>query len=622
MSLKMIVADKKYAPLFWTQFLGALNDNFFKNALVVLVTFKGVSVAGLAPASVVALAGGLFILPYFLFSPVAGQLSDKLEKAGIVRFTKILELSIMLLSAVGFYFESFASLLGVLFLLGTQATLFGPVKYSLLPEIVSPKELVAANAYVEMGTFLAILLGTIGGGILISMPNGQWWLTAVTLTLAALGILTAYRVPKTAAACPGLEIGINPIPSLLESMRLLRESKAVFNSVLGISWLWFFGAAVLSTLPTYCKDFLGAGEQVVTCFLATFTIGTAIGSFLCEKLSFKRVEIGLVPIGSLGMTVFLIDLYFARPDWLIDKTRLLTMSEFIAQPSADRLLFDFFMMSLFGGLFVLPLYTLIQERSHPESRSRVIAGNNIVNALFMVVSSGVIMAFHAMNLSYPEIFLALGIMNLAVALYIYSIVPEFTLRFLAWAIARATYRIRGIGEENIPKEGPAVLVCNHVSFADWLVILAIVRRPVRFVMYYKFFEIPFLRYIMRQAKVIPIAGAKEDPKIMEEAFNQVARELEDGEIICIFPEGKITRDGEMAPFRPGVEKILERNPVPVVPMALKGLWGSYFGYGGGKAFRKPPRRWLSRVELVIGPPIPAEQANAEMLSGKVRTLAE
>jgi 1-acyl-sn-glycerol-3-phosphate acyltransferase len=473
-----------------------------------------------------------------------------------------------------------------------------------------------------MGTFLAILLGTIGGGVLISLPGGQWWLAAVTLALAGMGILTAYRVPKTKAACPELMISVNPIPSLIESMKLLRETKAVFNSVLGISWLWFFGAAVLSTLPTYCKDFLGAGEQVVTCFLATFTIGTAIGSFLCEKLSFKRVEIGLVPIGSLGMTIFLVDLFFARPEWLVDKTHLLTMSEFVAQPGSTRLLFDFFMMSLFGGLFVLPLYTLIQERSHPESRSRVIAGNNIVNALFMVVSSVVVMLFHAMNFSYPQIFLALGIMNLAVAFYIYSIVPEFTLRFIAWIIARTLYRIRSVGEDNIPKQGPVVLVCNHVSFADWLVILALVRRPVRFVMYYKFFEIPLLRYLMKQAKVIPIAGAKEDPKIMEEAFNQVARELEDGEIICIFPEGKVTRDGEMAVFRPGIEKILQRNAVPVVPMALKGLWGSFFGYGGGKAFRKAPRRWLSPVELTISEPIPADKANAQMLHDKVKTLVD
>jgi 1-acyl-sn-glycerol-3-phosphate acyltransferase len=620
MSLKMITSDRRFWPLFWTQFLGALNDNFLKNALVVMVTFKGFSLMGLGPSSVVALAGGVFILPFFLFSPIAGLIADKTEKSRLVRATKLWEVMIMLVGALGFYFESLSLLLAVLFMAGMQSTLFGPVKYSMIPDLVEPGELVEANAYVEMGTFLAILLGTIGGGIMISLPNGEYWIMTALLVTALVGLYTSYRVTPVKIACPDLEIEFNPIPEMGRLYGILRQSKAVFNSVLAISWFWFFGAAVLSLLPTYCKDFLGAGEQVVTCFLAMFTIGIGIGSILCEKLSFKRVELGLVPIGSLGMTIFLADLYFARPDWPITATTLLSLSEFLGTSIGIRLLVDFMLMSIFGGFFILPLYTLIQERSAPESRSRVIAANNIANSLFMVVASVFIMALHAFGYGYPQIFMTLAIMNLVAAIYIYSVVPEFALRFFSWVLARALYRIRCQGEENIPRTGPAILVCNHVSFVDWLIISALVRRPVRYVMYHKFFDVPLLRYLMKQAKVIPIAGARENPKVLEEAFEKISHELRDGEIVCIFPEGQLTRHGELNEFKTGIEKILERDPVPVIPMALQGLWGTFFSFGRGPALLKLPRHWMKRVKLVVGKAIPANGASAESLSHEVRGL--
>ncbi len=620
MSMKLITRDGKFAPLFWTQFLGALTDNFLKNALVVLVTFKGATVAGLDAGSVVALSGGLFVLPFFLLSPLAGQVADKLEKSRLIRITKIWEVLIMLVGCAGFYFHNFVLLLSVLFLAGVQATLFGPVKYSILPDLVAKDDLVSANAYIELGTFLAILVGTIGGGILISLPGGELWISVALLVLSVLGLISGWRVKPVPAACPDLAVSFNPIPTFRSTFTILREKKAIFNSVLGISWFWFFGAAVLSLLPVYCKDYLGAGEQVVTCFLAMYTIGIGIGSIACEKLSFKRVEIGLVPIGSIGMTIFLLDLFFARPDWIPDAGKLLTFTEFLQTSVGPRLLIDFLMMSVFGGFFILPLYTLIQERSHPESRSRVIAGNNIINAVFMVASALVVMAFHHYHLTYPQIFLILGFANLAVAIYIYSIVPEFALRFLAWILARLMYRLGVKGEHNIPTEGPAILVCNHVSFSDWLIISALVKRPVRFIMYYKFFEIPLLRYLMKQAKVIPIAGAKEDPALLEAAYDQVSRDLRDGEIICIFPEGQITRDGNLNPFKSGIEKMLARDPVPVVPMALKGLWGSFFSFGRGRAFMKLPRGFFHKVELVIGKPVSASEAKAESLHTKVAGL--
>jgi 1-acyl-sn-glycerol-3-phosphate acyltransferase len=616
----MIVNDKKFSPLFWTQLLGALSDNVLKNALVVMATFKGITVAGLDTGSFAALASGLFILPFFLFSPIAGQLADKLERSRLVRLTKIWELVIMIVASFGFYYSSAPLLLAVLFLAGAQSTLFGPLKYSMLPDLVSEETLIEANAFVELGTFLAILVGTIGGGVMITLPGGEWWIISSLIIISMLGLYASFQIPATSVACPDLKIQINPVPVLTENFLILRKSKAIFNSILGISWFWFFGAAVLSILPVYCKDFLGVGEHVVTCFLAMFTLGIGIGSVACEKLSFQRVEIGLVPLGSLGMTVFLIDLYFARPGWAVDPANLLSLNSFLSTSIGPRLLVDFFLMSFFGGFFILPLYTLLQERSERESRSRVIAGNNIMNALFMVVSSIVIMAAHKLELSYSQIFMGLAVLNLLVSVYIYSIVPEFTLRFLSWVLARALYRIEILSERSIPKEGAAVLVCNHVSYIDWLIISALVRRPVRFIMYYKFFEIPVLKYFMKQAKVIPIAGTKEDPGILQSAFEAVSRELRDGEIVCIFPEGKITRDGEIDGFRTGIEKILARDPVPVVPMALKGLWGSWFSLKGGRAILKTPRRWMAKVQLVVGEPVPATQASAEKLGQTVKGL--
>lgn len=623
MSLKMMFANKRFAPLFWTQFLGALNDNFLKNALVVMVTYKGVTIAGLDPEAIVALSGGLFILPFFLFSPIAGQLADKFEKARLVRATKWWELGIMVLAGVGLYWQLNVLLLAVLFLAGVQASLFGPLKYSILPDLVESEQLVAANAYVEMGTFIAILIGTIGGGILISLPGGEIWLTLGLVLMSAAGIIASYGVPKQRIACASLDLQWNPFPTIISTIGLLREKKAVFNSVLAISWFWFFGAAVLSLLPGFCKNHLGASEHVVTCFLAMFTIGIGVGSFICEKLSFRRVELGLVPIGSLGLTIFLLDIYWASQSFpAASGTPALTLSEFVNIGAGTRLLADFFMMSLFGGLFILPLYTLIQTRSHAESRSRVIAGNNIVNAAFMVASSLAVMGAHALHFSYAQIFMGLALMNLAVAFYVYSVVPEFTLRFYSWVLARALYRIKASGEKNIPEEGPAVLVCNHVSFVDWLVISGLCRRPVRYVMYYKFFEVPILKHIMKQAKVIPICGAKENPEMLKTAFDKISAELRDGEIVCIFPEGTITRTGEMNVFKPGIEKILERDPVPVIPMALKGLWGTFFSFGGGKALRKMPRHWFAPVELVIEPAIAAKSANAEILAKAVGDIAK
>lgn len=617
MSIKMVVKDRRFAPLFWTQFLGALNDNIFKNALVLIITYRELRVAGLDKATVVALAGGLFILPFLLFSHIAGQLADKMEKARLVRITKYWEVAIMALAALGFHLHRFELLLVVLFMAGVQAALFGPVKYSALPDLVPSDQLVSANAFVEAGTFLAILLGTLGGGMLVD--QSETVISIVLLSLAGLGVVTAWRLPRLEPHAPGLRVRFNPYASFRDLYQCASRERAVFMSVLGQSWFWFFGASVMSILPVYCKDMLFVDAHVVTCFLAVFTIGIGAGSFLCNLLSLGRIELGLVPIGTFGMSAFLFDLYLARPDWLAEAAPV-PLSIFLASWAGWRLLGDFFFMCLFSGLFILPLATMVQERSRPEERSRVLAANNIMNSLYMVVASVLVMAFNAASLSFPQMFLCLSILNLIAAIYMYTVVPEFTLRFLAWVAARMIYRIRLDGESNIPARGGVLLVCNHVSYIDWLVIFAMIHRPVRFVMHYKFWNIPIVQRLMTRAGVIPIAGQKENPEVFQAAFARVSEALRAGEVVCIFPEGHITRDGIMQPFRRGVEHILAKDPVPVLPMRLIGLWGTWFSFSGGRALLKTPRHWMERVSLRIGPAFRPEEATAARLEEAVRGL--
>lgn len=616
--------NKGFIALFCTQFLGALNDNIFKNALVVVLAFKSVQLWGLGTESLVALSGGIFILPFFLFSALAGQFSDKFQKTKIIRIVKICEVLFMLLAAYGFYSHHFSLLMIVLFLMGLHSAFFGPLKYSIIPELLSEKDLVAGNAYVEVGTFLAILIGMILGGVAAQLPSplGETIIVSSVIITALIGALSSFFVPIVPVADAQLVIPKNQLKQIWDMLKLTTPNKAVFNSILGISWFWFFGAGFLSLLPVLPKNSFHATESVFILFLAVFTIGVAIGAIACSKLSFQRVEIGLVPWGSLGITLFLLDFAYVVSTWPLPNPgdQLLTVWQFILQPGSMRVLFDLMMVSIFGGIFTVPLYTVIQERSERRIRSRVVASNNIMNALFMVVSSLMLIGFYSMNLTLPQIIVIYAALNLLVSIYIYSVVPEFTLRFLSWVLARLVYRIHTKGIENIPKEGPAVLVCNHVSYVDWLILAAVVQRPVRFVMHYKFFKIPLVRYLFYHARVIPIASQTENKEIFDAAFDTVSRELQAGELICIFPEGTLTKDGELQPFKRGIEHILKRDPVPVIPLALGGMWDSVFSHKDGKFLKRIPERIWSHVDVQIGEPVKASEANAAYLEKCVRNL--
>src|SRR5262245_8447604 len=623
MSQLGLLRSRRFAGLFWAQFLGAFNDNLFKNALVILVAYQGVTLVGLGSEQLVALSGGIFILPFVLFSATAGQLADRFRKSSLVRWVKAGEIGIMLIAAAGFLSGHIGLLFLVLFLLGCQSSLFGPVKYSILPQLVDEDELVGGNALVETGTFLAILLGTIAGGVIIAEgASGRWLISVGGIAIAIAGYASSWLVPRTEAENPALRIAANPLQPLRETYTVTRRTRSVFLSVLGISWFWLFGAAILALLSIYTKAELRTDEHVITLFLALFCAGIAIGALLCERLSDRKLELGLVPLGSFGMSIFAFDLFLAGVPTagVVPADQLLGLAGFLVLPGSWRIVADLTLLSVFSGMFIVPLNTLIQQRAEAAERSRVVAGGNILSALFMVAASGLLLLFFAAGLSATQSFGVLALMNAAAALYIYKLLPEFLFRFICWIVANCMYRLQTVNRDNIPAEGPALLVCNHVSFIDWMIVASACKRPARFVMYHGFLKIPLLGWFFRDAKVIPISPAREDEQVMAVAFDRIAAELETGEIVCIFPEGAITKDGQVHRFRPGVEKIVRRTPVPVVPMALVGMWGSFFSRKGGAAMRRPFRRFWSRIRLVIGTPIPPEQVTADGLGERVAAL--
>ena len=615
-SLKLL-SSQRFRPFFITQLLGAFNDNLYKNGLTIFIAFQAVGISQDQSNTLVNIAAGLFILPFFLFSPLAGQLADKYEKSVLIRRIKLLEIGIMLCGAGAFLLQDANLLVAILFLMGTQSALFGPVKYSLLPQALRSEELVGGNAMVEFGTFLAILMGLIVSVYLMSLG-----LTAISLAIiavAAIGYWASRGIPKLAAAAPDLDISFN-IPQ--QTLFILREARAnisVFYSIMGISWFWFIGITYVTQLPNYVRYELGGNEQAYVLLLALFSLGIGAGSFLCERLSGKRVEIGLVPIGALGLTLFGVDLFFSKG--LAPEGELLTPAQFIAQPANFRVCFDIIMLGVCGGLYIVPLYALVQQRSEEATRSRTIAANNVMNALFMVVASLYGLLALSAGVSIPMLFLIMALMNAAVAVFIFGLVPEFIMRLIVWLLVHTLYRVRSSGLDKIPEEGPALLVCNHVSFVDALVLAGCVRRPIRFVMYYRIFELPVLSFVFKTAKAIPIAGAHEDEALMQKAFDRIDAALADGELVCIFPEGKLTEDGELNPFKPGMMRVLERNPVPVVPLALRGLWGSFFSRAHGRAMsRLFPRGLFSRIELVGGNPVAGAEVRLEALQQTVLGL--
>ncbi|MCQ8888616.1 MFS transporter [Pseudoalteromonas carrageenovora] len=614
-----LLNSKRFLPLFVTQFLSAINDNVYKQSVLILLVFQAATLADGALYSNI--AAGLFILPFFLFSGMAGQLAEKTEKSKLIRLVKLCEIPIMVIGAASILTQQVWLMLATIFFMGLQSTFFGPLKYSILPQHVAPNELTKANGLVESGTFVAILLGTIFGTFFITQTVGPVVISIAVLVLATLGYFSSRFIPVSEANEPNLHFTYNIFSSTKNVFKALNaQTESVGKSVLGISWFWLIGAIILTALPNYVKHVMGGDELVVTSALVVFSLSIAIGSLLCEKLSRSRIELGIVPFGAILITLFLYLLSQepAIETYITPSENLLTLKQVL---NTGDMIWHFIWMAGIGiasGFYTVPLYALIQQRTEESSRSRVIAANNVLNALFMVGSAILsIITLSVLKWHISSLLLLLAGLNLLISIYIYTKVPEFFLRFVIYILAICMYRVRTKGEVNIPSEGAAVIVSNHVSFVDWMFILAASPRPIRFMVFAPIYYSPALHWLFKMAKAIPINSEKTNPEAFKKAFDDVASALERGELVGIFPEGKLTSDGSIDMFRRGIERIIERSPVPVIPVHLGGLWGSVFSR---KAKWQLPRLKYSLVSVTAGEPIAADKVTADNLREQVLAL--
>ncbi len=613
-----LLATGRFRPFFLTQLFGAFNDNVFKNALIIMITFQAVGSHGMSSDILINIAAGLFILPFFLFSATAGQLADKYEKSKLIRIIKAAEIVIIIFGFIAFLFNSITALIILLFFMGTQSAFFGPLKFSILPQHLKQGEIVGGNAMVETGTFLAILLGTITGGVLCQ--SAEPCITGLAVVVFAIaGWIFSRSIPEAKPSRPDLKINRNIFSGTLKVIKQAKKDRAIFLSILAISWFWFIGAAYLTQVPNYTKTVLNASGPSVTLLLTLFSVGIGTGSLLCEKMSGKKIELGLVPLGAIGLSIFGIDLFFASPT--AAELHISTISQFIRTPGSIRIIIDLLLIGIFGGFYIIPLNAFIQVRARVEHRARIIAANNIINALFMVMAAvlGVVL-IGLLDFTIPEFFLITAILNTVITMYIFSVIPEFAMRFVIWVIGHTLYRVKHTDLDNIPEEGPAVIVANHVSYIDGVIMGGACRRPIRFVIHGPIYRAPFLNFIFRTGRAIPIESKKNSPSAYKAAFGQIKDALAEGEVVCIFPEGNLTPDGEVHEFKRGIEKILKDNPVPVIPAALRGLWGSFFSRKDNRAMKRMPRGFRSKVEFIVGKPMDPVSATAEKLEVSVKNL--
>lgn len=615
-SQSSLLTQKRFLPYFITQFLGAFNDNIFKNVLLLFVAFASVDTLPISSNLFINLAAGLFILPFFLFSALAGVLADKYEKSWFIRKVKLLEVVIMSLGAIGFIYESYGILLLLLFLMGTQSAFFGPVKYALLPQQLETKELVSGNALVETGTFLAILIGTLGAGIIASEESAKLVAAICIVTFAVLGYLSSCFIPEAPSNAPDIKVKWQPVKLTQATLTIAKKDRPTFQALMSISWFWFLGATYLTQFPNFTKLYLNGTESSVAFLLALFSVGIAIGSLACDKLSNHRIEIGIVPMGSLGISIFGLLMATSIPESLPEFG---SFQQFVTYSELWPLFAYLLLLGISGGIFIVPLYSLMQLRAKPDERAQVIAGLNIYNSLFMVGSAVMgIVCLSVLELSIPQLFVMLALLNTLVMLYLFYQVPIYAFRFFTWVVTHTMYRVKHKNLHNLPEQGGALIVCNHVSYMDALLLSAVCPRLIRFVMEEDYAKLPPLRRFLKRAGVIPISSTNR--RSIRNAFNEVEQALHEGHIVCIFPEGKLTSDGEVAEFMRGMELIIRRSPVPVIPMALKGLWGSYFSRYKGRACKGLPTRFWTKLEIEAGEPILPTNASCETLRQAVADL--
>lgn len=590
----MLLSTRRFLPLFLTQFLGAMNDNLLKNALVMLVTYKMAAETGENAQILVTLAAGIFILPFFLFSATAGQVADKYDRSFLTQIIKQVEIGIMVVAAMGFYFNHIWILMISLFAMGVHSTFFGPIKYALLPQHLQEDELLSGNAYIEAGTFLAILAGTIFGGILILETDDSLSISAAIIAVAVAGFATSRFIPEAEPPAPKLVINKNIWEETLHILSFAREKRSVFYAILGISWFWLVGATFLSQFPTLAKDVLHAKGEVVTLFLTLFSVGIACGAFLCNKLLKGHIQTTYVPLGALGITVFGIDLYFAAVAASGgDHSALLSLAQFISQPVSWRLIFDLFVISVSAGMFIVPLYALMQHDSEPEHRARVIAANNVLNALFMVIAAVGTLAMLSASFTIPHVFLTIAILNGFVTIWICRLLPDAMLRAILKTLLSILYRVEVNGLENYKKAGKRVLIiANHTSFLDAALIASFLPEKVSFAVNSHVAKRWWMQPVLSLVDALPL-----DPTNPLATKGLIDRLKEDRKCM-IFPEGRITITGALMKIYEGPGMIADKAHAKILPIRIDGAQFTPFSRLRGKM----RLRWFPKITLTLLPP--------------------
>jgi acyl-[acyl-carrier-protein]-phospholipid O-acyltransferase/long-chain-fatty-acid--[acyl-carrier-protein] ligase len=605
-----LLGSRRLLPLFVTQFLGAVNDNLFKVALVTLITYHAFVDPGTTNTMVV-IATGVFILPYFPLSATAGQFADKFERKRLISYVKLWEVGVMILAAVGFQLTgtSFVAFqYAVLLLLGVQATFFGPVKYGILPDLLPTSELMGGNALIEAGTFLAILIGTIAGGVLILLPGGVTIVTAALLAIAVGGWVASLFIPHTGRASPGIRINPNILAETLSVADYVLKRRELRLAIIAISWFWLVGAVFLAQFPIFAKTTLGADNDVQTLFLATFSVGIGAGAVLCGRLLRGEVSARLTPVGAVGMTLFTVDLYFAsfhaaggRSDALIG------IGQFLSHAANWRICVDLLGIALSGGLFTVPLYALIQARSEDSHRSRVIATNNIANAIFLVAGAIVTAIMGMLHMSVPEIFLVVGIANLAAAIVVIRLVPGVLLKVMTAALFRLAYRVEVKGLENFHAAGDrVVIVANHLSFLDGPILAAMLPGRAAFAIAASYARKWWVKPVLRMIDPVPIEPANPF------SAKTMIRAVEAGRPCVIFPEGRLTVTGALMKIYEGPGTIADKAGAALLPVRIDGTQYTPFSRLGGKL----RRRWFPKVTITFLEP--RRIAVPEELRGRAR----
>ena len=576
-----LVANSGFQAFLWTQFLGAFNDNVYK----MIVSLRAVHVAAGESSLYLSLAGAVFVIPFLLFSGYSGHLADRVSKRRVLVGVKVFEVFVMLLGIAAFFSARIELMLVVLFLMALHSTVFSPAKYGIVPEMLPETELSRANALLEMSTFVAIVLGTaVGGGLFALWKDTPWYLGFVMTGVSVIGLLTSLRITRVPASGAEQRFDWNPFAEVITGTRHLIADRPLFLTVLAISYFWFLGALFQMDLLLFGSEVLKVDELRVSLMVTALAIGIGVGSMLSGRLSGSKVEIGLVPLGSGLMAVFSVALWAASGSygWSVAVLSLLGVA---------------------SGIFIVPLNAYLQQRAESREKGRIIATNNIWNTFGLLLASGVLWVLHdKLGVRPDRLILVFGVVTFGATIWMVRVVPEFLVRFLFWMLTHTMYRIRILGRENLPLQGPALLVSNHMTFVDGMLLQASVQRFIHFMIWKPFYEHPMLRGFFRLAKAIPVGSG---PKELLTSFQAARRDLEQGHVVCIFPEGGITRTGNLQPFKRGIEKILDGVDVPVIPVHLGGVWQSLFAYSEGRFFWKRPRRPLAPVMVSYGKPLPS-----------------